>query len=135
MTRLETIKSLSEEHNKLLRDECDINSASALLKAGATPTKRQMIAETIGVEPSLVLEWIHQADLAQIKGIGRTYLGLLSAIDVRTLDDLKQQNPEILYQILEETNGNEDLVHRLPTLEMLGDWVEQANEISPVTKE
>ena len=135
MTRLETIKSLSEEHNKLLRDECDINSASALLKAGATPTKRQMIAETIGVEPSLVLEWIHQADLAQIKGIGRTYLGLLSAIDVRTLDDLKQQNPEILYQILEETNGNEDLVHRLPTLEMLDDWVEQANEISPVTKE
>lgn len=135
MARLETIKSLSEEHNKLLRDECDIHSASALLKAGETPAKRQMIAEMIGVEPSLVLEWLHQADLAQIKGIGRTYLGLLSAIDVRTLDDLKQQNPETLYQTLEEANGNEELVHRLPTLEMVGDWVEQANEISPVTKE
>ena len=135
MARLETIKSLSEEHNKLLRYECGINSTSALLKAGATPTKRKVIAKAIGVKPSLVLEWLHQADLVQIKGIGRTYLGLLSAIDVRTLNDLKKQNPETLYRTLEEANGSEELVHRLPTLEMVGDWVEQANEISPATKE
>jgi len=134
VARLETIKSLSEEHNKLLRDECDINSASALLKAGATPADRQMIAEMVGVDPSLVLEWLHQADLAQIKGIGREYLGLLSSIGVRTLDELKQQNPEILHPTMEETNGNEELVHRLPTLEMVSDWVEQANEISPMIK-
>ena len=134
MARLETIKSLSEEHNKLLRDECDINSASALLKAGATPADRQMIAEMVGVAPSLVLEWLHQADMAQVKGIGREYLGLLSSIGVRNLDDLKQQNPETLHQTMEESNGNEELVHRLPTLEMVTDWVEQANEISPMIK-
>jgi predicted flap endonuclease-1-like 5' DNA nuclease len=135
VTRLETIRSLGDEHSRLLRNKCHINSISALLRAGATPRDRQVLAESIGVDPSLVLEWVRQADLAQIKGIGREYLGLLNAIGVETLDELGLQNPETLCQRMEETNGNEGLVNRLPTLEMVGDWVEQANEMSPVVKE
>ena len=135
MGKLEMIKGLSKEYRTILRNECDINSVSALLRAGTTPAGRDAIAETAGVETSLVLEWVHQGDLTRIKGIGREYVGLLNAVTVKTLADLRKQSPEELYATMDSVNGHHGLVHRLPTLEMIIDWIEQANEISPTVSE
>ena len=135
MAKLEMIKGISAEHRAALRGECAINSVSALLRAGTTAAGRDAIAETVGVDSSLVLQWIHQADLTRIKGIGREYIGLLNAVTVTTLAGLKRQSPEELYAAMGMVNGNYGLVHRLPTLEMVIDWIEQANEISPIISE
>jgi len=135
VAKLEMIKGISSEHRTILRNECAINSVSALLKAGTTPAGRDAIAEMTGAETSLVLEWLHQADLTRIKGIGREYVGLLNAVSIKTLSDLKRQSAEDLYVTMDSVNGNHCLVHRLPTLEMVIDWIEQANELSPTISE
>jgi len=131
VTKLETIKCIGAEYFQLLHDTCDIHSVTALLRAGDTADGRNWIADSIGVEIEEVIRWIHQADLVRIKGIGREYVGLLDAIGVRTLNQLRQHTPESLYQKLDETNGHRHLVRRLPTPEMVTDWLEQANELSP----
>lgn len=135
MARLEMIKSINEIHRRLLKETCEINSVAALLKAGATVKGRELLATMIGVPHALVLEWIHQADLTRVKGIGKEYLALLNALEIKTLKQLKQQTAESLCEKMQEINRNHDLVRRLPTLEMISDWVEQANEIFPTVQE
>ena len=135
MAKLETIKCIGQEYLQLLRETCQINSVAGLLRAGDTPDGRCSIADAIGVEVDVVKQWVHQADLVRIKGVGREYVGLLDTIGVKTLNHLRQHTPETLYHKLEETNGHHHLVRRLPTPEMVTDWLEQANELSPTIPE
>lgn len=135
MARLEMIKSIDEMHSGLLRETCEINSVAALLKAGATLEGRESLATMIGVPYAVVLDWMHQADLTRVKGIGKEYLALLNALGIKTLEQLKQQTAESLCEKIQEVNRNHHLVRRVPTLEMVSDWVEQANEIFPMVQE
>lgn len=129
MTRLEDIKGLNATHAELIQRRCGISSTSALLKFGAKPAGRQALAHAVGVEVDVVLEWVNLAELIQIKGIGSGYLNLLEASGINTLSTLKKQNPETLHARLKRVNGQKQFVTRLPTLEMVVDWIEQANEL------
>lgn len=131
MAKLETIKCIGGEYYELLHETCEIHSVATFLKAGSTPDGRQAIADAIGVEVEMIVEWIHQADLIRIKGVGKEYAGLLNTIGINTLNQLRQHTPETLYEKIEETNNNQHLVRRLPTPEMVTDWLEQANELIP----
>ena len=135
MARLEMIKSIGETHCRLLRETCQINSVAALLRAGATRDERGALAERLGVPSVVVLGWVNQADLTRVKGIGQEYLILLDAVGIGTLEHLKRQTAESLHGKMEELNGNDHIVRRLPTLEMVSDWVEQANEMCPTVQE
>jgi len=129
------IKGLSEEHRELLREMCVINSLAALLKAGATAEGRDTLAARLNVPRPVVLDWLHQADLLRVKGIGKEYLALLNALGIKTLRQLRQQTAENLCNEMKKINENHRLVRRLPTVEMVSDWVEQANELTPSLSE
>jgi len=131
VAKLETIKSLSKQHADLLRDNGRITSISVLLKVGARPAGRQRLAEAAGVDPDEVLVWVHLADLLRIKGIGQEYLSLLGVVGVHTVEQLKVSSPHDLYQALKEANSSSNMVSRLPTPEMIADWIEQASELPP----
>jgi len=131
VARLETVKGISDDHAALLRDKAGVNSISALLKAGSKRAGREKLAKTTGIDLRLILEWVHRADLMRVKGVGREYAGLLEEIGIDTVKELKHRVPENLYQGLQEVNNNKHLVRRLPTMEMVADWIEQASEIPP----
>jgi len=131
VAKLETIKSLSKQHADLLRDNGRITSIAVLLKVGARPAGRQRLAEAAGVYPDEVLVWVHLADLLRIKGIGQEYLSLLGVVGVHSVEQLKVSNPQDLYQAFKEANSSSNMVSRLPTQEMIADWIEQASELPP----
>jgi len=135
VARLEMIKGINEAYGDVLRETCAINSVAALLKVGATPEGCKFLAATLNVPHTVVLDWLHQADLFRVKGIGKEYLALLNALGIKTLEQLRHQTAEVLCERMRRINRNHHLVRRLPTLEMVSDWIEQANELTPMAPE
>jgi len=109
-----------------------LTTVEALLKAGASPSGRQALAEETGISGKLILEWVNLADLFRIKGVGEEYSDLLEEAGVDTVPELAQRNAENLYKKLVETNTAKELVRRLPTQSQVADWILQAKALPRV---
>jgi predicted flap endonuclease-1-like 5' DNA nuclease len=109
-----------------------ISTTGALLKSGATPKGRQMIAERSGISPKLILEWVNHVDLFRVKGVGEEYADLLEESGVDTVPELAQRNPANLHQSMLAVNKQKKLVRRLPTESQVRGWVEQARQLPRV---
>lgn len=130
MTKLETIEGIGPVFAEKLREK-GIGTVEALLEAGATPEGRQHLEEKTDIGHKLILEWVNLADLMRIKGIGEEYSDLLEEAGVDTVKELRHRVPQNLYQKMVEINEAKKLVRRLPTLQMVADWVEQAKTLPP----
>ena len=131
MPKLDVIEGIGPVYMAKLR-EAGIASTEALLKKGATRQGRKELAEKTGLTENQLLEWINHADLFRIKGVGPEYADLLEEAGVDTVPELAQRNPDNLYQKLLEVNAEKKLVRRLPTLDMVKSWVEQAKQLPRV---
>jgi len=80
----------------------------------------------------LILEWVNQADLFRLKGVGEEYSDLLESAGVDTVVELAHQEAENLYEKLVAVNQEKKLVRKLPTLEQVKSWVEQAKKLPRV---
>ncbi len=112
--------------------EASISTTEALLEKGATPKGRQDLAQSTGISPKLILEWVNLADLFRIKGIGEEYSDLLEEAGVDTVVELAQRNPENLHAKLQEINEQKKLVRQVPGLSQVQDWVSQAKQLPRV---
>jgi predicted flap endonuclease-1-like 5' DNA nuclease len=130
MTKLETIEGIGPVFAEKLRAK-GFGTVEALLEAGATPQGRQQLEERTGIGHKLILEWVNLADLMRIKGIGEEYSDLLEEAGVDTVKELRHRVPENLYEMMVEVNKAKNLVRRLPTLQMVAGWVEQAKTLPP----
>ncbi len=106
-----------------------ITTVEALLEQAGTPEGRKSIAERLGISPKRILEWVNHADLYRIKGVGSEYADLLEAAGVDTVMELARRNPESLYAKLVEVNQAKNLVRRVPSLDQVRDWIEQAKAL------
>lgn len=131
MIPIEKIEGIGPVYGAKLR-EIGINTVEDLLARGATRKGREEIAQQTGISPSLILEWVNHADLFRIKGISEEYADLLEEAGVDSVPELAQRNPENLYQRLAEVNQEKNLVRRLPSLDQVRDWVEQAKQLPRV---
>ena len=106
-----------------------IKTTEDLLEAGKTRRGREELSEKTGIPEKLILRWVNMADLMRISGISGEYSDLLEAAGVDTVVELSKRNPESLYEKLKQVNEEKKLVRRLPTLEMVKNWVEQAKKL------
>ncbi len=109
-----------------------VKTTDDLLERGASPKGRQELEEATGISHTLVLKWVNRVDLYRIKGIGSEYSDLLEVAGVDTVPELAQRNPENLYQAVAGAATQRQLVRRVPTAEMLADWIAQAKELPRV---
>ena len=65
----------------------------------------------------------------RIKGVAEEYSDLLEASGVDTVVELAQRNPENLLAKILEVNAEKKLVRRVPTLNAIKDWIEQAKDL------
>ena len=130
MTKLEVVEGIGPVYAAQLR-AAGIATIEALLQNGATPTGRQDLEEKSGIGHALILEWVNLADLMRIKGVGEEYSDLLEEAGVDTVKELRNRVPENLYEAIVKTNEVKSLVRRLPTLDMVRDWVRQAKALPP----
>jgi len=131
MARIIDIEGIGPKYKQVLK-KAGITTTEALLKAAATPQGRKELAAQTGISPKLILEWANLADLFRIQGVGEEYSDLLEEAGVDTVVELAQRRPENLYAALSEVNDRKKLVRRLPGLEQVKDWVNQAKRLPRV---
>jgi hypothetical protein len=68
----------------------------------------------------------------RISGVGEEYSELLEAAGVDTVKELRNRNPENLYQAMLQANTQRKMVRRTPHLSEVQSWVEQAKQLEPV---
>lgn len=105
-----------------------LDNADKLLAAAAQPQQRTKLADQLGIDEGELLELVNRADLARIKGIGRIYSDLLEFAGVDTIMELRQRNPDHLYEKIEEV-ASKHPVRRLPRRDQVHDWVAQAQQL------
>jgi predicted flap endonuclease-1-like 5' DNA nuclease len=113
--------------NKL--KERGIKDSEDLLKHCGSPAELGQLAEATGVEPVVLKQLVHRADLARIRGVGEAYTQLLEAAGVSTLGDLAERCPEDLRDQFTRINGEHKLVGRVPALAMVNGWVTKAKRL------
>jgi predicted flap endonuclease-1-like 5' DNA nuclease len=131
MTKLLSIEGIGEGYAAKLQG-AGIATVEALLKKGATPKGREELAESTGISPKLILEWVNHADLFRIKGVSEEYADLLEEAGVDTVPELAQRNAENLFAKLHEVNAEKKLVRRLPSGAQVKEWIEQAKSLPRV---
>ena len=128
MAKLLDIEGIGPVYSEKLKN-AGVKSVASLLKLCATPAGRESIAEKAGIDKRLILEWVNRADLFRIKGVAEEYSDLLEASGVDTVVELAQRNPENLLAKILEVNAEKKLVRRVPTLNAIKDWIEQAKDL------
>jgi predicted flap endonuclease-1-like 5' DNA nuclease len=125
------LRGMSYEQETKLKD-LEIYNSDQLLHAARTPDGRKSLAKEVGVETQVILELANRADLARVKGIGGVFSDLLEYAGVDTVRELARRRPDNLYAKLLETNAQKELAGRMPTLEVVEDWVAQAKGLLAV---
>lgn len=131
MARIINVEGIGPFYAQKMID-AGIKTTGKLLKEGATPQGRRMIAAKTDIDETLILEWINHADLFRIKGVGEEYADLLEEAGVDTIPELAQRNPENLHASLVQVNEEKKLVRQLPAMRQVRDWVQQARALPRV---
>jgi predicted flap endonuclease-1-like 5' DNA nuclease len=87
------------------------------------------MATAAGISHALVLKWVNHVDLYRIKGVGSEYADLLEVAGVDTVVELSNRNPDNLFAKLASVNDEKKLVRKLPVLNQVKDWIEQAKSL------
>jgi predicted flap endonuclease-1-like 5' DNA nuclease len=109
-----------------------VKTTDDLLAKGAKPKGREDLEVATGIGHALILKWLNRVDLYRIKGVGSEYSDLLEVGGVDTVPELAQRNAANLTETLAEANAARNLVRRVPTVEMVADWIDQAKKMPRV---
>ncbi len=127
-TSVSTIKGMNPDLAAKLKAE-GITNTDQLLDAAAKSGPRRDLAKKLGVNPSELLEFVNRADLARIKGIGDAYANLLEDAGVDSVKELAHRVPANLHDRMEKENEAKKHVPRVPKLEEVDKWVNEAKEL------
>jgi predicted flap endonuclease-1-like 5' DNA nuclease len=111
-----------------------VKTTDDLLERGATPKGREELETASGIGHALILKWVNRVDLYRVKGIGSEYSDLLEVAGVDTVPELAQRNAANLTETLAEANAARNLVRKLPTVDQVTDWIEQAKTLPRVVQ-
>ncbi|MDR3419889.1 MAG: DUF4332 domain-containing protein [Xanthobacteraceae bacterium] len=127
------IRGIGADTAVILKSE-GIRTTVGLLRLAKTPKQRLKIAEKVGTDDKLVLDWVTAADRMRVKGVGWEYAELLRAAGVKTVKELKFRNPQKLVDQMTEANSKRKLVRLLPSVGTVSRWIENAKKLPPVIR-
>ncbi|MEJ2281487.1 MAG: DUF4332 domain-containing protein [Candidatus Bathyarchaeota archaeon] len=125
---IEEIQGIGSTYGKKLKDQ-GIMTTDGLLSSGSSPNSRKQLAEKTGISEKLILEWVNIADLLRINGVGQDYSDLLKEAGVNTVVELGRRNADNLHEKIININEKKLLVKKLPSLNQVNEWIEQAKSL------
>lgn len=106
-----------------------IRTTEKLLEAAKSPKGRRELAAMTELDEKRLLHFANLADKLRIKGMGKEYAGLLCAVGVDTVKELKYRNPQKLVKSMADANKKRKLVRFLPSEKLVKRWVEHARKL------
>lgn len=128
LIKVTTIEGIGSVYAARL-EEVGILTTEDLLTSAGSRKGRKKLVESTGISDKLVLKWVNRADLMRVPGIGEEYSDLLESAGVDTVQELRNRNPENLFNALGEVNEEKKLVRRLPHLSEVEAWIKAAKEM------
>lgn len=133
MAKVSIIEGIGESYEVKLK-EAGITSVQGLLAHCTTKKQRSDLAQVTGISDKLILKWANHADLNRIKGIGGEYAELLEAAGVDTVPELARRKADNLLGKMQEVNQAKQLVRKMPALQQVANWIEQAGALPKMLK-
>lgn len=133
MAKVSIIEGIGESYEVKLK-EAGITSVQGLLARCTTKKQRSDLAQLTGISDKLILKWANHADLNRIKGIGGEYAELLEAAGVDTVPELARRKADNLLGKMQEVNQARQLVRKMPALQQVANWIEQAGALPKMLK-
>jgi len=124
------IEGIGEVHAGKLSTQ-GITSVEQLLETGASKKGRSELAASSSISESLLLRWVNMADLFRIKGVAEEFSDLLELAGVDTVKELRTRNADNLHAKLTEVNAERSAAGRVPSLDEISNWIEQASHLEP----
>lgn len=129
--KLSEIKGIGEAHAATLQSKLGISTVEELLELGASKKGREEIAAKTGIGEGHILRWVNMADLFRIKGVAEDFSDLLEMAGVDTVKELRTRNAANLHAKLGEANAQREVSGRVPRMDEVESWIEQAGKLEP----
>jgi hypothetical protein len=113
-------------------EQAGVKTTKALFDRAASRKDRARLAEETGIAACQLLELVRLADLARIRGMGKTFVRLFAEAGVDSVRTLAAQNPVELRGRLEQVNQRRPVSAVVPSLKDVKEYVEMANELPKV---
>ncbi len=107
-----------------------IQNTSQLLEHTQTKEERSDLAYQSNVNASDLREYIYRADLMRLTGVEEDTAMLLEEAGVNGCKDLRQRNPQHLYNKLSELQANAHIASTTPALDQIAQWITQAKQLT-----
>jgi len=99
------------------------------LEAVSKPKGRKELAAKCEVDTKVILELANRADLARLDGVSGVFGDLLEVAGVDTVKELATRRPDNLHKKIVDTNAEQKVAGRNPTMADVEGWVAQAKEL------
>ncbi|HOU53251.1 MAG TPA: DUF4332 domain-containing protein [Myxococcota bacterium] len=106
-----------------------IETTEDLWKATTTAKGIERLSRKTRIEQPRLREWHRFCDLLFIDGVGPRVARVLTESGVRDRRELARQDPEALTRLIEETNRRIGVLGKLPDVDSVRIWIEQAQRL------
>lgn len=126
--KIEEVEGIGPVYGEKLR-AAGITHTDKLLDLCCDKAGRSKVAGETGISEAQILKWVNMADLFRIKGVGPEFAELLECAGVDTVKELATRNAENLAAKMSEVNEQKKLTRRVPSADVVADFVAQAKEL------
>lgn len=121
------IEGIGEKYAKKL-EEAGYAQVEDLIPLSRTEINE--LAEETGISEERLDKWQEHADMMRIHGIGPEYSEALNEIGIDSTKELANRNPENTLERIQKLDEEKpDVIRRLPTLEDIEEWIQEAKKI------
>ena len=121
------IVGIDNKKAKLLKKE-GISNIEDFLPLTAYGIKK--LAKNTGISAKEIDRWQEHADLMRLEGVNPEYAYALNEVGVDSVKELAQRNPKNTLERIEKLDKEKpDVIRRLPGLDDIKDWIEQAKKL------
>ena len=133
MTSIKEIIGIDDEAVERLR-EAGVSTLEQLLELGSTSSGRMRLADVARLDDATIKQWVHQADLMRVKGIGPELAHLLCQVGVFTTPKLAYRSTDALHADLIECNHNVRAMRQLPGVAELHEFITSAKSLPKLVR-
>ncbi|MDQ4076665.1 MAG: DUF4332 domain-containing protein [Chloroflexota bacterium] len=132
MANLRDIQGLGDELAERL-ERADVYNSDALLSRGNTREARDELAEETGIAPERLWNFVKQADLMRVDGIGGEYAELLVAAGVDSVGELAQSDANELHKKITEVNAERGMGQPVASAPVQ-EWIDRATALAEIVR-
>jgi predicted flap endonuclease-1-like 5' DNA nuclease len=111
-------------------DDAGISGVVGFMSATGTKEDIAGLAETTEFTPATLESWRKQLDLTRVDGVGGSYKELLHRIDIWTMSQLADADPEAIVEKMGKVEDMPGAPEQMPSIYAVKQWVTEAKKLA-----